>query len=96
MLTETEIHQIAVRTAAILAEMPAFSITPASAGAREVLTGTEALAFIGKGNLKAPEKAFARWKKAHGLRPCSKGRYSLRAVKAALEREQRKSYEHAR
>jgi hypothetical protein len=92
MLTETEIHQIAVRTAAILAEIQA-AAAPVS---RDVLTGGEALAFIGKGNLKAPEKAFARWRKAHGLRPCAKGRYSLRAVKAALEREQRKTYEHAR
>ena len=95
MLTETEIHQIAVRMANILAEMQAVLITPASAGAREVLTGTEALAFIGKGNLKAPAKAFARWRKANGLRPCAKGRYSLRAIKAALEREQRKTYHHA-
>jgi hypothetical protein len=92
MLTETEIHQIAVRTAEIIAEMQA-AAAPLS---RDVLTAGEALAFIGKGNLKAPEKAFARWKKAHGLRPCAKGRYSLRAVKAALEREQRKTYEHAR
>lgn len=92
MLTETEIHQIAVRMAKILAEMQGVLITP---GAREVLTGTEALAFIGKSNLKAPEKAFARWRKANGLRPCGKGRYSLRAIKAALEREQRKTYHHA-
>jgi len=91
MLTETEIEQIAKRTALILAEMQA-AAAPVS---REVLTASEALAFIGKGNLKAPEKAFARWRKAHGLRPCSKGRYSLRALKAALEREQRKTYHHA-
>ena len=92
MLTETEIQQIAVRTAAILAEIQA-AAAPVS---RDVLSAGEALAFIGKANLKAPEKAFARWRKAHGLRPCGKGRYSLRAVKAALEREQRKTYEHAR
>ena len=92
MLTETEIQQIAVRTAAILAEIQA-AAAPVS---RDVLSAGEALAFIGKANLKAPEKAFARWRKAHGLRPCAKGRYSLRAVKAALEREQRKTYEHAR
>ena len=91
MLTETEIDQIARRTAAFLVEMQ----TAAAPVSREVLTAGEALAFIGKGNLKAPEKAFARWRKAHGLRPCAKGRYSLRAIKAALEREQRKTYFHA-
>lgn len=91
MLTETEIDQIARRTAAFLVEMQA-ATTPVS---RDVLTAGEALAYIGKGGLKAPEKAFARWRKAHGLRPCSKGRYSLRAIRAALEREQRKTYSHA-
>ncbi len=91
MLTETEIEQIAKRTAAFLVEMQ----TATAPVSREVLTAGEALAFIGKANLKAPEKAFARWRKAHGLRPCAKGRYSLRAIKAALEREQRKTYHHA-
>jgi hypothetical protein len=91
MLTETEIDQIARRTAAFLVEMQA-ATTPVG---REVLTAGEALAYIGKANLKAPAKAFARWKKANGLRPCSKGRYSLRAIKAALDREQRKTYQHA-
>jgi hypothetical protein len=62
---------------------------------RDVLNVSEAIAFVGKANLKAPEKAFLRWRKANGLRPCAKGRYSLRALKTALEREQRKTYRHA-
>ena len=92
MLTEIEIEQIAKRTAAILAEMQSAAV-PVS---REVLTPAEAMVYIGKSDLKDPKKAFFRWRKAHGLRPCAPGRYSLRALKAALEREQRKTYEHAR
>jgi hypothetical protein len=90
-LTDAEIEEIAVRTAAKLFQMQSSS-TPVE---REVLTPAEALVYIGKANLKAPEKAFSRWRKAHGLRPCAKGRYSLRALKAAMEREQRKTYHHA-
>jgi hypothetical protein len=59
---------------------------------RDVLTLDEAIAFVGKAHLKAPRKAFLRWRKALQVRPCTRGRYSLRSLKAALEREQRKTY----
>tara|TARA_R110000868_G_scaffold275649_1_gene535373 strand:+ start:569 stop:850 length:282 start_codon:yes stop_codon:yes gene_type:complete len=90
-LTEAEIEEIAVRTAAKLFQMQS-AATPVE---REVLTPAEALVYIGKAGLKDPKKAFFRWRKAHGLRPCAPGRYSLRALKAAMEREQRKTYHHA-
>lgn len=59
---------------------------------RDVLNLDEAIAFVGKAHLRAPVKAFTRWRRRHGVRHCgSPGRYSLRSLKAALEREQRRT-----
>jgi hypothetical protein len=84
MLTPEDIDAVARRVIELQREQQ-----PAT---RDVLNVTEAIAFVGKSHLAHPEKAFLRWRKAHGLRPCGKGRYSLRALKTALEREQRKTY----
>jgi len=84
MLTPEDIAAVARRVIELQREQQ-----PAT---RDVLNVTEAIAFVGKSHLAHPEKAFLRWRKAHGLRPCGKGRYSLRALKTALEREQRKTY----
>ena len=59
---------------------------------RDVMNLKEAIAFVGKAHLADPEQAFLRWRKRHRVRPCAKGRYSLRSLKAALEREQRKTF----
>lgn len=81
MITTEEIDAIARRVIELQAQP-----------VRDVLNLREAIAFVGKGHLAAPEKAFLRWRKQHQVRPCAKGRYSLRSLKAALEREQRKTY----
>lgn len=58
---------------------------------RDVLTVDEAIKFVGKDDCADAYKAFDRWKTRNNVRPCAKGRYSLRALKAGLEREARKS-----
>lgn len=84
MLTPEDIDAIARRVVELQAE--------ASRPTRDVLTLDEAIAFVGKDHLKASRKAFLRWRKALGVRPCSPGRYSLRSLKAGLEREQRRTF----
>ena len=86
MLTPEDIDAIAKRVVELQAE--ASRPTPT----RDVLTLDEAIAFVGKDHLKASRKAFVRWRKALGVRPCSPGRYSLRSLKAGLEREQRRTF----
>ena len=89
MLTPEDIDAIARRVVELQAERQ-------PAPVRDVLNVREAIAFIGKDHLANQERAFLRWRKQHQLRPCAKGRYSLRSLKAALEREQRKTfYPHA-
>lgn len=89
MLTPEDIEAVARR----VVELQAASQAPVvQFPTRDVLTVKEAIAFVGKAGLKAPDKAFKRWRKALGVKPCAKGRYSLRALKAGLEREQRKTY----
>lgn len=85
MLTPEDIDAIARRVVELQAER-------APAPPRDVLTLDEAIAFVGKDHLKASRKAFLRWRKALGVRPCSPGRYSLRSLKAGLEREQRRTF----
>ena len=84
MLSPEDIEAIARRVVELQSQQ--------TAPTRDVLNLTEAIAFVGKSHLAAPEKAFLRWRKQHQVRPCAKGRYSLRSLKAALEREQRKTY----
>lgn len=91
MLTPEDIDAIARRVVELQAE--AGRPTPP----RDVLNRHEAIAFVGKAHLQAPGKAFDRWRKRFGVHPiCGNGhasglraRYSLRSLKAALEREQR-------
>lgn len=84
MLSPEDIEAIARRVIALQQEQQPVH--------RDVLNVKEAIAFVGKSHLTHPDRAFLRWRKAHQVRPCGKGRYSLRSLKAALEREQRKTY----
>lgn len=52
---------------------------------RPVLNSDEAARFVGCKN----ERAFRRWRKRWQVRPCGHGRYSTRALTAAMEREAR-------
>lgn len=90
MLTPEDIDAIARRVVELQAER-------APAPPRDVLNRHEAIAFVGKAHLRAAGKAFDRWRKRFGVRPIGangqgnglRARYSLRSLKAALEREQR-------
>lgn len=87
MLTDEDIERIARRLAEFL---PANQPPPPP---RDFLPLKDAIAFVGKDHLKASEKAFVRWRKKYGVKPgASKGRYSLRALKAGLDREQRQTH----
>ena len=66
MLTPEDIDAVARRVIELQREQQ-----PAT---RDVLNVTEAIAFVGKSHLAHPEKAFLRWRKAHGLRPCGNGK----------------------
>lgn len=84
MITElapSAVEQIARRVVELLGQ---------SAPGRDVLNLGEAIAYVGKAECAAPEKAFARWRKKHGVRPCGRARYSRRSLNAALEREGRR------
>jgi hypothetical protein len=62
---------------------------------RDVLNVREAAAMVGKANCKDPIKAFYNWRKKLGIKPVGMGRYTLRSIKAGLEREGRRTYVHA-
>ncbi len=87
-LSDEDVNAIAAAVVALMRE--------ATPPARDVLTLREAIAFVGKDGLSHPKKAFLRWRAKHQVRPCDRGRYSLRSLKAAMEREARKTYTSTR
>ena len=51
---------------------------------RPVLNADEAAQFVGM-----TERTFRRWRKRWQVRNCGRGRYSVRALSAAMERDAR-------
>jgi hypothetical protein len=83
ILTAEDIEAVAVRVAELVKAPPS---------PREVLSAREAAQFVGKPG----RDAFRDWRAKFGVRACGHGRYSLRSLKAALEREGRKNYQHVK
>jgi hypothetical protein len=81
ILTAEDIEAVAVRVAELVKQ---------PAAQREVLSAREAAQFVGKPG----RDAFRDWRAKFQVRPCGHGRYSLRSLKAAMEREARKTYVH--
>ena len=81
-LTVEDVEAVASRVVQLMRQ--------ASPEPREVMSAREAAAFVGKPG----RDAFKGWREKFQVRPCGHGRYSLRSLKAAMEREGRKTYEH--
>lgn len=81
ILDAESIEAVATRVVQIMREV---------APTREILSAREAAQFVGKPG----RDAFKDWRARFGVRPCGHGRYTLRSLKAALEREGRKTYTH--
>lgn len=79
ILTAEDIEAVAARVAELV-----------KAPQAEILSAQEAAKLVGKPG----RDAFRDWRKKFQVRPCGHGRYSLRSLKAALEREGRKTYHH--
>jgi hypothetical protein len=88
MTLDPNSEAIAQRTAEIVLEaLRAGPLAPAAVTTSEVLTRTEAMAYVKKNS----EGAFCEWCKKWGVKAANRGRYNRTRLDVALDREARKS-----
>ncbi len=78
-------ERIARRVVELLRETP-LTMAPAVAVTSDVLTRTEAMAYV----KRRSEGAFCEWCQKWGVKPADRGRYSRSRLDVALAREARK------